>query len=86
MHILYKIAKWLLIIGGINWGLVGLGWLVGGGADWNVIHMIFKSMPTLEGIIYLLVGVAAVKKLLHFKYHKCNMCDDSKDGAQAGNM
>jgi uncharacterized membrane protein YuzA (DUF378 family) len=60
---LKKIAWALVIIGALNWGLVGLGMLFGG-ASWNVVSMIFGSWPTLEGIIYLLVGLSAVWVLL----------------------
>ena len=62
---------WLLtVIGAINWGLVGLGWLFGGG-DWNVVHMIFGGSMTLEGIIYLLVGIGGVMQLFHCKCKTC---------------
>ena len=54
-----QIARVLVVIGGINWGLIGLGMLIGG-SGWNVISMIFGSVPTLEAVIYVLVGVAAV--------------------------
>ena len=36
----YSITKILVIIGGVNWGLVGLGMLLGN-IDWNVVKMIF---------------------------------------------
>ena len=57
------IAHVLLIIGGLNWGLVGLGGFAG--ADWNVVHLIFGSMPQLEWIIYILVGISAVICIFH---------------------
>jgi len=66
-----KIAKWLLVIGGINWGLVGLGMLLGSMSSWNLVHLIFGGMPWLEGIIYVLVGIAAVMKIFGCKCHKC---------------
>ncbi len=65
------IGKVLLIIGGLNWGIVGLGMVMGKGMDWNVVHMIFGSMPILEGIIYLLVGVAAIMKLVGCRCKTC---------------
>lgn len=65
----HKIAKVLLWIGGLNWGLVGLGMLMG--SDLNVIHLIFGSMATVEAVIYLLVGIAAVMKLFSGKCKKC---------------
>lgn len=65
------IIKILVIIGSINWGLIGLGMLLGQMSSWNVVSMVFGSMPTLEAIIYVLVGVAAVLKIFGCKCHKC---------------
>lgn len=59
---LAQIARILVVIGGINWGLVGLGMLMG--SDWNVVHMILGSWMTLEAIVYVLVGLAAVVMVL----------------------
>ncbi|MEZ4103537.1 MAG: DUF378 domain-containing protein [Candidatus Paceibacterota bacterium] len=67
-----KLAWVLVIIGALNWGLVGLGWLIGG-KDWNVVHLILGSIPTLEAIIYLLVGIAAVASCMGCK-GKCKAC------------
>ena len=54
MQTFYKICLILLIVGGINWGLVGLfqfdfvGWLLGGSASiWS-------------RIVFTLVGIAAL--------------------------
>ena len=63
--------KVLLVIGGLNWGLVGLGMLLGKMDSWNVVHMLLGSMATLEAIVYLLVGAAAVMKLIGCKCKKC---------------
>jgi uncharacterized membrane protein YuzA (DUF378 family) len=52
-------ATLLVVVGALNWGLVGLGWLMGG-ADWNAVHMLLGSWQTLEAVVYLLVGVAGV--------------------------
>ena len=48
-----KIALILTIVGGINWGLVGL-------ADFNLVNLILGFVPILERIVYLLVGVSAL--------------------------
>ena len=63
MKAIHMIAHVLLIIGGLNWGLVGLGSFAG--ADWNVVHLIFGSMPQLEWIIYILVGISAIICIFH---------------------
>ena len=65
-----KIAKALIIIGAINWGLIGVGGFVGG--NWNVVHMLLGSWPTVEWIVYILVGVAGIVKL--FGGCKCGKC------------
>lgn len=56
-HLIEKIAFILLIIGGLNWGLVGLFRL-------DLIGSIFGMMSGLSRIIYVLVGLAAVYRLI----------------------
>lgn len=65
------IAKILVIVGGVNWGLIGLGMLLGTVGGWNVLNMIFGSVPVLEGIIYVLVGISAVMMIFGCKCGKC---------------
>jgi len=65
----HMVAWWLMWIGAINWGLVGLGGFFGG--NWNVVHMLLGSWPQVEWIVYILVGVSAVAML--FK-DSCGMC------------
>jgi len=48
------IALVLVIVGGLNWGLVGIS------ADLNLVNLIFGAIPVLESIIYILVGIAAL--------------------------
>lgn len=58
---LSQVSRILVVIGGVNWGLMGLGYFFGGaGANWNVVHMILGSVLSLENIVYILVGAAAV--------------------------
>lgn len=65
------LAVWaLLFIGGLNWGLVGLGSFLG--KDLDVVNMIFGSMSSVENAIYVLVGLAALASLFHCKCKKCN--------------
>ena len=65
------IAKVLVIIGGVNWGLAGLGMLLGTTGGWNVVNMVLGSMPVLEAVVYVLVGVAAVMSIFDCKCQKC---------------
>jgi hypothetical protein len=42
----------LVIIGGLNWGLVAFGF--------NLVDALFGAIPIIERIIYLLVGLSAL--------------------------
>lgn len=54
----------LLVIGGLNWGLVGL-------FNVDVVAWIFGTMTTWSRIIYVLVGLAALYKAVMLpKYMK----------------
>ncbi|MDO8503575.1 MAG: DUF378 domain-containing protein [bacterium] len=47
------VAWWLVVIGAINWGLVGL-------ANINLVNVVVGSWPTLEKVVYLLVGLSGL--------------------------
>ena len=47
------IALILIIVGGLNWGLVGL-------FDFDLVAAIFGDMSVLSRIVYSLVGVSAI--------------------------
>lgn len=49
----HVVAFFLTIVGGINWGLVGL-------LDFNLVEAVLGSIPSLEQLVYILVGVSAV--------------------------
>lgn len=72
MKYLHSISFILVTIGALNWGLVGLGWLMGG-ADWNVVHMILGSWPVVEGLLYVLVGLSGVYGIMDHKKN-CKLC------------
>ncbi|HBG27031.1 MAG: DUF378 domain-containing protein [Planctomycetes bacterium GWF2_41_51] len=50
----------LLIIGGLNWGLVGL-------FEFNLVAALFGEMSILSRIIYVLVGFAALYDIFAIK-------------------
>ncbi len=56
------IALILVVVGGINWALVGL-------FDFNVITTITGQMTTISRVVYTLVGVAAVYLIILFPKH-----------------
>jgi uncharacterized membrane protein YuzA (DUF378 family) len=53
MKYVNMIALILIILGGLNWGLVGL-------ADVNLVAAIFGVDTALTNLIYVLVGAAAI--------------------------
>ena len=53
-----KFCCLLVVVGAINWGLVGVGHFLG--TDLNVVNMLLGSWPAVENIVYVLVGVAGV--------------------------
>jgi len=83
MKIVHMIAFILLVIGGLNWGLVGLGGFVG--ADWNVVHMILGGVPSLEWIVYILVGLSAVWLAVNHK-NACKVCNAGASAAAPMSM
>lgn len=48
---LKKISKWLVVIGAINWGLIGL-------LNFNLVTFLFGSLSVVVTIVYILVGAA----------------------------
>lgn len=48
----------LIVVGGINWGLVGIGNFIK--FDLDLVNLIFGSIPVLRDIVYIVVGLAAV--------------------------
>ena len=55
----------LVIVGALNWGLVGIGGFLG--ANWNLVNLVFGSIPALESLVYLVVGLAGIYEL-YFAY------------------
>jgi len=53
LNVLDWIALVLVIIGGLNWGLVGL-------FNLDLVQLILGSIAILAKIVYVLVGLAAI--------------------------
>lgn len=69
MKMLHMAAFALVVVGALNWGLVGLFGV-------NAVTMIFGSMG-LENIVYILVGASAVYIAIgHMK--DCKICSKGK--------
>lgn len=71
MKSLHAISFILVIVGGLNWGLVGLGAFLGG--DWNIVHMILGNWMVVEELVYVLVGLGALYLVVTHK-RDCRMC------------
>lgn len=48
-----KLSFILVLIGALNWGLLGL-------LNFNLVNVIFGGIPFLARMIYILVGLSAV--------------------------
>jgi len=57
MRIVNQITLLLVIVGGLNWGLVGL-------ANFNLVAAIFGDNSALSRLIYILVGASALWQLI----------------------
>ena len=57
MNPLIWIALILVVVGGLNWGLVGV-------ANFNLVNALLGSVPVLEKIVYIVVGIAAIAVLI----------------------
>jgi len=53
LNVVDWIALVLVIVGGLNWGLVGI-------FKFDLVAWIFGDMSVVSRIVYILVGVAAV--------------------------
>jgi len=57
MTVLNKVTLLLLIVGGLNWGLVGL-------LDFDLVAALFGDMSPLSRVVYSLVGLSALFQLI----------------------
>lgn len=55
----------LVVIGAINWGLVGLGGYLN--SNLNAVNWLLGARPQVEWAFYILIGLAGVK-MLFMKY------------------
>lgn len=56
---LYTLCLVLVIVGGLNWGLVGF-------LNFDLVAAIFGDMSFISRLVYDLVGVSAVYLLISF--------------------
>jgi uncharacterized protein len=60
MRIIDVVAAVLLVVGGLNWGLVGL-------AGFDLVATLFGSGTVLARIVYGLVGMSALYQMASFR-------------------
>jgi hypothetical protein len=57
MRAINTVTLLLLIIGGLNWGLVGL-------FGFDLVATIFGEMSVVSRIVYVLVGISAIVQIV----------------------
>ena len=65
MKYLHSVSFLLLIVGGLNWLLTAF--------NWNLVHALLGSWPTVEMLVYILVGLGAVYEIATHK-SRCKDC------------
>ena len=58
------VSKWLVVIGGLNWGLYGVGMFMK--TNLNVVDLLLGKVAggVLANIVYVLVGLSALYALM----------------------
>ncbi|MES2088203.1 MAG: DUF378 domain-containing protein [Patescibacteria group bacterium] len=72
MKKLHMVTFILLVVGGLNWGLVAVGY--------NLVDSIFGMGSTVAMIIYGLVGLSAVYEIISHKKN-CMCCEKMMGGS-----
>ncbi len=67
----HKVGCALVIIGAINWGLVGL-------FQFNLVSSVLGSWPMVERVVYVLVGLSGLMMLCMGMCKGCKMCASDK--------
>ncbi|MBD3299926.1 MAG: DUF378 domain-containing protein [Candidatus Moranbacteria bacterium] len=57
MKTVKTLAYVLVVVGGLNWGLVGL-------FEFNLVAFLFETMPMIMKTVYVLVALSAVYVLV----------------------
>lgn len=68
MCVVHKIAWVLVIVGALNWGLLGA-------FNFNLVNMILGSLPMVERVVYILVGLSAIAMFFTGSCKGCKMCE-----------
>jgi hypothetical protein len=66
------IAVILLVIGGLNWGLVGI-------FGFDLVATLFGEMSTLSRVVYVVVGISAIYVLMLASGKCCDKKETPKE-------
>ncbi len=77
MKSLHTLTFILLVIGGLNWLLVGA-------FDFNLVTKLLGSWPVVVKIVYILVGLSAIVEIAGHKSN-CKSCDSAMPSSPSAN-
>ncbi|MDA0771349.1 MAG: DUF378 domain-containing protein [Cyanobacteria bacterium] len=60
MHLINLISSLLLVVGALNWGLVGI-------LDINIVEMLFGSFGMVVDLVYGLIGLSSIHYIMQGK-------------------
>lgn len=60
MHLIKTLATALLVVGGLNWGLIAV-------LDMDIVQTLFGNFELVPEVIYSLVGISAIYYILEGK-------------------
>jgi len=60
MHLINLISSLLLVVGALNWGLVGI-------LDINIVEMLFGNLGMVVDLVYGLIGLSALHYIMQGK-------------------
>lgn len=63
---LHIVTYTLVVVGALNWGLVGL-------LNFNLVTTLVGNWPEIEKLVYILVGASAVYDFVTHK-NNCKLC------------
>jgi uncharacterized membrane protein YuzA (DUF378 family) len=66
MKELHMVTFLLVIVGALNWGLVGL-------FDFNLVSFLVGGFPVVERVVYVLVGLSALVEVFNHS-SSCKWC------------
>jgi uncharacterized protein len=63
VKMIHKIALILVVVGALNWGLIGI-------LSFNLVAALFGDMTIVSRLVYSLVGISSVIVLIKYLFNK----------------